>query len=189
MDSISTNADAILKNISRALNELDPHNLEPVPDCILSADRIFVVGRGRSDLVAKSFIHRLRDLGIKGFVVGESITPGTSSSDCLIAISGSGETTLTLNAARLAKRAGAKVIAITSYPDSPIGELADLVVRIRGRRRQSPKDPDYLARQITGAHEPFDPTGIVFEVSAMVLMEAIALELNERRRIESRPLT
>jgi len=180
VDSVKTYSDAILKNVGVTLKKLDDSSLGPVVNCILSTNRIFVVGRGRSGLIAKSFVYRLLDLGIKGFVVGESITPSTSKNDCLIAISGSGETTLTLNAARLAKQAGALIISITSYPNSPLGKLSDFLVKVGGRRRGSPEDPDYLARQITGAHEPFDTSGTVFEASAMILMEAIVLELNEK---------
>jgi len=178
--SVNGYSDAILKRVSATLEEFDYDSLERVVDLILRADRIFVVGRGRSDLVAKSFAYRLLDLGIRGFVVGESITPSTTKNDCLIAISGSGETVFTLNAARLAKQVSAQLVVFTSYPDSPLGKLSDLVVRIKGRRKGSPEDPDYMARQITGAHEPFDTSGIVFEVSTMIVLESGILELYDR---------
>ncbi len=43
-------------------------------DAILDADRIYVMGAGRSGLVAKSFAMRLMHTGFTAYVVGETIT-------------------------------------------------------------------------------------------------------------------
>lgn len=59
---------------------------------IRNSDRIFVVGTGRSELVGKAFAMRLMHLGFNVHVVGEVTTPAIRDKDCLIAISGSGET-------------------------------------------------------------------------------------------------
>ena len=42
---------------------------------LLSAKRIYVIGAGRSGLVAKAFAMRLMHLGLHAYVVGETITP------------------------------------------------------------------------------------------------------------------
>jgi 6-phospho-3-hexuloisomerase len=39
-----------------------------------------------------------------------------------------------------AKEIGAKIVAITSYPDSDLGKIADYVVEIRGERRLPKRD-------------------------------------------------
>ena len=48
---------------------------------ILGADRIYVMGAGRSGLVAKAFAMRLMHLGLKSYVIGETITPAMRSSE------------------------------------------------------------------------------------------------------------
>ncbi|MDK2983792.1 MAG: 3-hexulose-6-phosphate synthase / 6-phospho-3-hexuloisomerase, partial [Thermococcaceae archaeon] len=62
------------------------------------------------------------------FVVGVTITPSFVEGDLLIAIRGSGETRTIVDAAEIAKKKGGKVVAITSYKDSTLGKLADVVV-------------------------------------------------------------
>ena len=42
---------------------------------LLNAKRIYVMGAGRSGLVAKAFAMRLMHLGMHAYVVGETITP------------------------------------------------------------------------------------------------------------------
>ncbi len=44
-------------------------------DELLSAKRIYVMGAGRSGLIAKAFAMRLMHLGMHSYVVGETITP------------------------------------------------------------------------------------------------------------------
>jgi 6-phospho-3-hexuloisomerase len=46
----------------------------------------------------------------------------------LIATSGSGKIKITLNASSTAKEIGTHVIALTSYPEFPLGKLADLAL-------------------------------------------------------------
>jgi 6-phospho-3-hexuloisomerase len=105
-------------------------------------------------------------------VLGDTITPSISSGDAAIAISGSGTTELTVTAAKAAKKVGAQVLAITSYPDSPLGEIADLVLRIPGRTKLA-EEKDYFSRQILGIHEPLAPLGTLFEDTAMVVLDGI----------------
>ncbi len=59
--------------------------------------------QGRSGLAAKAFAMRLMHLGISSYVVGETISPAIYDDDCIIAISGSGETNTIVSAARIAK--------------------------------------------------------------------------------------
>ncbi|HJJ46223.1 MAG TPA: SIS domain-containing protein, partial [Methanocorpusculum sp.] len=52
-------------------------------DGILQAKRIYVIGAGRSGLVAKSFAMRLMHTGFISYVVGETITPAVAEGDLL----------------------------------------------------------------------------------------------------------
>ncbi|MCI4460041.1 MAG: 6-phospho-3-hexuloisomerase [Acidilobus sp.] len=134
--------------------------------------KVLVMGAGRSGLVGKAFAMRLLHLGFNSYVLGETIVPSISRGDVAIAISGSGRTGLIVEAADAAKKVGAYVIAITTYPESPLGQLADLVVMVPGRSKVSKMD-DYFARQILGLHEPLAPLGTLFEDTAMLLLDGV----------------
>jgi len=140
---------------------------------------VLVVGAGRSGLVGRAFVMRLMHLGFRTYVVGETVTPGIGPNDLLLAISGSGTTGVVVAAAEAAKRVGAKVIAITSFPDSPLAKLADHVVVVPGRTKTS-EEVDYFSRQILGMHEPLAPLGTLFEIGAAVFLDSIIAELMHR---------
>ena len=57
---------------------------------LLNANRIYVIGAGRSGLVAKAFAMRLMHLGFHAYVVGETITPALKTGDLMVIFSGSG---------------------------------------------------------------------------------------------------
>jgi len=141
--------------------------------------KVLVMGAGRSGLVGRCFALRLKHLGFDVSVLGDTIVSPVGKDDVVIAISGSGRTALIVTAAEAAKSVGAKVIAITTYPDSPLGRLADIVVEIPGRTKVSTIE-DYFARQILGIHEPLAPLGTLFEDTALVFLDSIIVELMYR---------
>lgn len=141
--------------------------------------KILVMGAGRSGLVGRAFAMRLLHLGYNVYVLGDTIVPRIGRGDIVIAISGSGRTKLIVTATEAAKQVGATVIAVTSYPDSPLAELADIVVEVPGRTKIA-REEDYFARQILGIHEPLAPLGTLFEDTAMVFLDAVVAELMER---------
>ncbi|MGC9118078.1 MAG: 6-phospho-3-hexuloisomerase [Thermoproteus sp.] len=166
-----------------SLNRLDLNSIEKFTDLLVSAYKeeraVLVVGMGRSGLVARGFAMRLRHLGIHSYVLGETITPPVDKDDIVVAISGSGTTQIVVAAAEAAKKMGAVVVAITTYPDSPLGKLADIVVFVPGRTKVAVMD-DYFARQILGLHEPLSPLGTLFEDTAMVVLDAVVADLMRR---------
>ncbi|MGB9827450.1 MAG: 6-phospho-3-hexuloisomerase, partial [Thermosphaera sp.] len=146
-----------------------------------------VIGAGRSGLIARAFAMRLLHLGFNVYVIGETILPRASPGDILIAISGSGRTKLVVAAAEAAKGALMKVVAITTYPDSPLGRLADIVVRIPGRTKMAVEE-DYISRQILGIHEPLAPLGTLFEDTTLIFLDGIIVELMNRLGITEEEL-
>ncbi len=141
--------------------------------------KILVMGAGRSGLVGRAFAMRLLHLGYNVYVLGDTIVPRIGKEDIVVAISGSGRTKLIVTAAEAAKQVGATVIAVTSYPDSPLAEIADIVVEVPGRTKIA-REEDYFARQILGIHEPLAPLGTLFEDTAMVFLDAVVAELMDR---------
>jgi 6-phospho-3-hexuloisomerase len=166
---------SIIENVGKILSEVDENEVKKFIEKIKNSKNIFVVGAGRSGLVVKAFAMRLMHLGFNVFVVGETITPSVKSSDLVIAVSGSGKTTSTLAVAKTAKDFGVSIISVTSYENSPLSQLSDCTVKIRGRGGLL--SDDYTSRQLTGEHEPLSPLGTLFEISAMVFLDSVITEL------------
>ncbi len=80
------------RRIGRIAESLSDDEVEEFVEEILRARRIYVMGAGRSGLVAKAFAMRLMHLGLSSFVVGETITPAMSVGDLIVVFSGSGRT-------------------------------------------------------------------------------------------------
>lgn len=161
------------KGVSEELNEREVNELVKT---ILNSDRVFVAGAGRSGLIAKAFAMRLMHLNFKVHVIGETITPRLREGDLFLGVSGSGETTRVVSAARAATEIGAKLVVITSYPDSTLGELSEFVVEIPGRVETAEKK-SYTGRQITGEYESLTPLGTLFEVTALTFLDGVIASL------------
>ncbi len=174
---------AISNFISQVLDFLKEDEVEKFIDLLVSTyesnRKVLVIGAGRSGLVGKAFAMRLMHLGFSVYVLGETIVPSLSPGDVVVAISGSGRTKLVVTASEVAKSVGAKVVALTTFLDSPLSKLADLVVQLPGRTKVSVED-DYNVRQIIGIHEPLAPLGTLFEDTAMVFLDAVISELMVR---------
>lgn len=166
--------------IKESLNYVDNEQAMKVIRAILTSDRIFIAGTGRSGLVGRFFAHRIVDLSLDAYVVGETITPAARVTDCIIAISGSGETTYALNAVEMGRRVGAKIIAITSYPESALGKMADTIIWIPGRILEKENHQDYILRQMRGSNEDFSAGSGSFEISTEIFLESLAKALSQK---------
>ncbi len=165
---------AVLKELEGALKQIDPGKAESLVDAIISADKVFVAGTGRSLLMVRGLAMRLMHLGFKAYVVGETVTPAIEPGDLLIIGSGSGETsTLTVMASK-AKKVGAKLALITIYPESSIGKLADLVVNIVAATTKSDKD--------SGA-KSIQPGANMFEQSMLLFCDSLVIRIIEKNSI------
>jgi len=176
-------AEEIIAGIKSSIAELNIKEVERLIELLLEAKdkKIFIVGMGRSGFVARAFALRLMNLGFNVYFLGETITPAAEKGDLLIAISGTGATKMVLTASSAAREIGATVIAITSFSESPLGQMADHIVRIKGRTKTGwPREEDYLARQIIGEREPLTPLGSVFENNCMVFLDSLIVELMRR---------
>jgi 6-phospho-3-hexuloisomerase len=121
-------------------------------------------------------------LGINVHVIGSIVTPATEKGDLILLISGSGESTSVVNSAKIAKKAGAKVCLITSYPKSSTGKMADYTVTVKGRTKLK-GEKDFLLRQIKGEHYALAPLGTLFEISVLVFLDSLIVELMDRLKI------
>jgi 6-phospho-3-hexuloisomerase len=177
MEIMKTSIRAILDNIESAEEFLDRESIDKFENVIINSKNIFVTGAGRSGLAAKAFAMRLMHLGLSAYVVGETISPAIYADDCIVAISGSGETNTIVSAANIAKNRGSKVLALTSYPESTLGQLADCFILVKGRTKKEVDDENYMKRQIHGNYTSLTPLGTAFELTTLVFLDAIVSEL------------
>ena len=180
MELMKSSIKAIIGNIVSAEEFLDEDSIDEFENIIMESKNVFVTGAGRSGLAAKAFAMRLMHLGVSAYVVGETISPAIREDDCIIAISGSGETNTIVSAATIAKKRGSKVLAVTSYPESTLGQLADSCLLVKGRTKQEVDDENYMKRQIYGNYTSLTPLGTAFELTTLVFLDAIVSELMEK---------
>jgi len=161
-------------------NKISDDDVEKFMAEILGAKRVYVIGAGRSGLVAKSFAMRLMHLGLHAYVVGETITPALNRGDLIVIFSGSGKTKTVADIAETAKDIGAHICLITSNADSRIGKIADCNVIIEHHRDEVEDDAvEFEIRQMMGEHKSFAPLGTLFETASMIFADAVISRLME----------
>lgn len=129
--------------------------------------RIFVVGLGRSGLVAKCYAMRMMHLGYKTYVVGEVVTPAIGKGDVLLVVSGSGETESLVCMVKKAAKIGAKIILFTIFSKSSVSQYADQIVRIPA----STSKVEYSNESI----DSIQPMGNLFEQSVLLLLDYLVM--------------
>ncbi|MCP1661757.1 MAG: 6-phospho-3-hexuloisomerase [Methanocalculus sp. MSAO_Arc1] len=168
------------RKVSSIADSIENHEVDAFTTAILRSNCIYVMGAGRSGLVAKAFAMRLMHLGLTSYVVGETITPAIEDRDMIIAFSGSGNTNTVADIAETAKEIGSTIGLITSKKDSRIGKIADVVVVVESQRDEVTDDShEYEIRQMMGEHRSFAPLGTLFETTAMIFSDALVSRLME----------
>ncbi|WP_297520759.1 bifunctional 3-hexulose-6-phosphate synthase/6-phospho-3-hexuloisomerase [Thermococcus sp.] len=162
----------ITEHVNNVADTIKLEQVRAFVDAMIGANKIFIYGAGRSGLVGKAFAMRLMHLDFNVYVVGETITPAFEQGDLLIAISGSGETKSIVDAAQIARAQGGKIVTITSYANSTLGKLADVVVEIPGRTKED-VPTDYIARQMLTKYKWTAPMGTLFEDSTMIFLDGV----------------
>lgn len=122
----------VKQEIDTVLDLVDETQLDAVAPLLTKEKRIFVLGAGRSGLMARAFAMRLMHIGYMPYVIGETITPSVQAGDVLVAVSGSGNTKSIVELAEKAKQNGAEIIAVTSNANSKLSELGDGVIVVPG---------------------------------------------------------
>lgn len=147
----------ILDKVANAIEETTPGSDDKLLELIDRAGRIFLAGAGRSALVSRFFAMRLVHSGYQVSVVGEVVTPSIQKGDLLIVVSGSGTTKTLLPVIETAKKQGAEVAVVSMKDDSPMAELADVVVQI-GRDTSYEKIPEM-------------PMNTTFDLASLIYLE------------------
>ncbi|WP_426301347.1 6-phospho-3-hexuloisomerase [Arthrobacter sp. R-11] len=146
---ISANLSLVRGEVAGTTAELDPGQLSRLAEELRTASRVFVAGAGRSGLVLRMVAMRLMHLGLEVHIAGDTTTPAIRSGDVLLLASGSGTTSGVVRAAQTAAKAGARLAVYTANPESPLAELADVVVTIPAAQKTD--HGSSLSRQYAGS--------------------------------------
>ncbi len=90
-------------------------------------------GLGGSAQIARDVSHKFLRVGIRASVFDDAHMMMMSAAllgpdDVAVAFSHSGSTAAVIDAVELARKNGARTIAVTNYPDSPVAQLVDVVL-------------------------------------------------------------
>lgn len=145
--------------IATTLKLVDRAELARLRDAFADRERRwFVSGQGRSRLVASAIAMRLMHVGFDVHLTGEVTATSIGTGDCLLMLSASGETAVSLHLARRAVEAGAHVLAVTTRADSSLAEIAEIVVAV----------PAHASQQFGGS---------LFEQSSLLLLDALIIDI------------
>nr|WP_054858865.1 6-phospho-3-hexuloisomerase [Methanobacterium formicicum] len=184
MEYLKKTVEGIAKHALEVIGRIDFEQVEQMIQCITESNSTFIVGSGRSELVGKAFAMRLMHLGFTVHVVGDVTTPALTQEDCLIAISGSGETKTVTLAAETAREVGTKVIGITTDPQSTLGKNSDVVVNIDSKSKVPWKY--YTSHVLKGNYDDLTPMGTLFEDSSHLFLDGLIAEfmvrLNKKKK-------
>lgn len=171
MKDIVMTAMEIAEELQENLSSVSREKADELIKYILKANKIYSAGCGRSLLMIRGLAMRLMHIGLKSYVVGETVTPAIEEGDLLIIGSGSGETASLKVMAEKAKKAGAKLAVITIYPDSTLGKMADITVVIHGVTAKVQDD---------NGKQSIQPGGNLFEQSLLIFGDALSMCVADR---------
>lgn len=128
-------AQKIFHSSAKSLNDtlflLKEEDLEQALDHLMGASRISFYGCGASGVIALDAYQKFLRSPIQCHCINDTHMQVMHAAllnehDCAVVITHSGATKEMLNVAQLARRAGAKVLLITSYPSRRISKYADI---------------------------------------------------------------
>jgi DNA-binding MurR/RpiR family transcriptional regulator len=120
-----------VKALEDTLRVLDLDALGRAADALLAARRVDIYGSGGGAIAALELQYKLMRVGVRAVphtdtemqVISATLL---TSADLAVGISHSGESPDVLHALEVARSAGARTIALTNHPASPIARIADV---------------------------------------------------------------
>ena len=166
MNNIKANIDHLDKNFKYTQKFIDL-----VHDGLINKRRFFLLASGRSAFILQCFATRLVHLGAEVYIITNLASiPALRKKDILIVLSGSGTTSIVVsllnNYVNSVKPYG--IVTITSHPETVIGRLGDITIKLKGRTKRD---------QAVGDDAVLAPEGTMFEIAAFAYLDAIIAEL------------
>lgn len=133
------------------LDQLDENFVRAAETLLACQGHVLVAGSGTSHPVGARLAHLLSCCGTPALFIhpGDSqhgLSGAVTNKDILIAISKGGETLEVNYLARIARQRGATLIALTEKPDSTLGKLSHIVLKV-----VAPPDVDPYGMIATGS--------------------------------------
>lgn len=119
-----------LKDVHKTIQLIHEETIDRILDRIHKSRRVEFYAAGSSRTVAAEFVKRLQIIGKPAFWYDDSSLMNISAKqatekDLVIAISVSGETSLVIAAANMAKSRGASIVSITNLGSNTLSDMAD----------------------------------------------------------------
>jgi DNA-binding MurR/RpiR family transcriptional regulator len=119
--------------LEETLAILDVEGFDRAADLLAQARQIDFYGVGGSAQIARDVAHKFLRIGIRANVLDDSHMMLMSASllgtqDVAVGFSHSGNTTAVIDAIQLARKSGARTVAITNYGGSALAQIADIVL-------------------------------------------------------------
>ena len=152
----------LMTTINGTQNALSPEAVDRASELLRKARQVYCLGQGGSMLIANGICARFACISTRFRTAGDSHLQLVTASlmtpeDVVLFVSYSGATRDMLETLRTAKAAGAKIILLTHYEDSPGAKLADVVL-------------------LCGAQEsPLDSGNIPIKVALLYVAEVLVL--------------
>ncbi|MFW9950186.1 MAG: SIS domain-containing protein [Candidatus Thorarchaeota archaeon] len=147
--------------------------IELLYDGLINKRKFFLLASGRSAFILQCFATRLVHLGADVYLVTNLASiPSLTKNDILIVLSGSGTTAIVVSLLKSyvnsVKPYG--IISITSHPETVIGRIGDVTIKLKGRSKRDQIDLNDDTAMLT-------PEGTAFEQVAFTYLDAIIAEL------------
>lgn len=136
-DSTATIMQKVFRTAIQALEEtlaiLDPADIERAADILFDTRIRDFYGLGGSAQIARDAAHKFLRIGIRATVQDDAHMMAMSASllgpgDVVVAFSHTGETDAVIEAAAIAKSAGASVVVVTNHGNSTLSGMADVAL-------------------------------------------------------------
>lgn len=121
---------ASIQALEETLAIVDMEQFDKAVDLFVRSGVRDIYGVGGSAAIARDAAHKFLRIGMRCNCFDDAHLMAMSGSiltpqDVVLAVSHSGQTSVILDAVRIARERGARVIALTSYQNSPLAQLAD----------------------------------------------------------------
>ena len=138
--------------IKDTLKVIDRYQFEKALQAILDAKKIMFCGVGDAALVAMEAYQRFTRIGIHCFTHTDPDLQliqalQLEEGDVLVAISYSGRSKTVVETVKLARTAGAVIVALTNYPVSPLTKKSDIILQTAAFSRYS--TGEIISKRIT----------------------------------------
>ena len=171
-DKVTRVLTANVETIRLAIKTLDYDALDKAADLISKARHVCFVGMGTSHIVCNDAMTRFMRIGIDAVCYSDphsSVVAVThyDSRDVVVAVSHSGITQEVYEVQKIAQQNGAKIIAITTYPDEIVGCSSDVVLRTNTRE------------------SPFHKIAITSRTSQLAMIDALFIAVTDKAPTET----